>query len=517
MKNLKLFLFATLAMFVAITGVNAVSTCNKPGQQLEGVTKACAAAVDGLGYDSINDAWTKIHNNTGKTIELYQDLTLNTARTFTKDVEIVGNGHKVIFNNVALTIADKGSLTIRDAEVVASSVTVPFDVQLGGTLVLDNVTATTATTVLNNHGTVTVTGGTYTSSAASSALFNNFGTLSMTDAKVVAAKATGAVVDNKGVVTLTGLDVNAKTATLVNVASHNTQTNLVSGTYKLKTIVKESLTAAPNDLIDEVAAEVNISDGTYTTENQALYFDHGIKATIDGGTITVKSGTAVKIYCADVVVNGGTITTVKGYVFDTIKASDDDKAANASLTITGGNFVTNNKYVLHIGRARMTYAISGGVFEAKGDSKLPAIIVDSTTKGSTYLATTTDAEGNTTVAKAIAGILTGGKYLNNIIAGVTTNSDGATVDVSDQLIAEGYTVKVEDPYKLVVSLNPEPEKDPGESGDPAVTPENPDNTVADDTETPNTVDSIPTYLAAGAVSIIGIALLGFSIKKRMED
>ena len=513
MKNLKMFAIG-LAAFAAMTmGVHAASTtaCNKPGQTLSGVSVNCEASVNNDGYAKFSDAWTEVIAN-GGTLELYADATIKASDyDVTKDVTIEAGKYTFTIDNAHhLNVKTGATLTVNNGtfKITQTSSATPFIVDKGGALVLNDVTTTLGGTLITNNGTATVKGGNITDTCIADPVFDNNGTLTLNGTKVDASKAQ-TVVRNSGVATLEDITVDAAASTLVITAKHNSEATLVSGTYSVKRVLDDSLSNGPVASNGEVGAKVVIKGGTYNTTSQAIEADKGVELTIEDGTFTVISGTAMKIYAADVIIKGGTFTANNGYVIDTVAATTDSGAPNASLTISGGNFIAasrSSKYVINIGRAKMTYAITGGTFESKGADKLAAIRIGLATP-------TTTKNGVTNVADVVKGILTGGKYLNNIIAKME-NADGATIDVSDELVAEGYTVKVEDPYKLVVSTNPveDPEQqDPNVGDGGANTPADTNPNVPD---VPKTNDNILVYAGLGLVSALTV---GFSAKRKENN
>ena len=436
-----------------VGGVKAASntTCNKPGETGNG-NVACSAAVDGLGYTSLDDAVNKITND-GGTLTLYKDLTINTARTFVKDITIEANDHVItIASGRDNRYTIKANFIINGGKIISEHSTTPFAVvETGGNLSLNGV---------------------------------NIEYLKLTKALIEA---------NGGNVTIDNSIINATNATLVNVAKHNSKIILVSGTYNVNNVLTESLNDTPS--VNEEAASMVIKGGTYNTTNQIFKVDKGINLTIDNGNFKAANGTALKIYCADVTINGGTFTAEKGYVIDTVKATNDTASANASLNILGGNFIAKDKYVLHIGRARMNYAINGGTFESKGNSKLPVILIDNTNPA---LNNTTDEDGNIIVAESLRGIISDGKFLNKILAAVVTK-DGATVDVSAQLVKAGVKIETKDGYVVVG------EGTPAEQTEEPTAPESQEATGnTADAKNPGTSDNFMSLVSLVSASAAGL-------------
>ncbi len=414
---------------------------------------------------------------TGGYITLYDNVTYSTDKTVAKNLTMNLNNHTAVFGTNKMTVAKDVTLSVNGGKVTAGNV-VPFVVN--GTLVLENVTATTDTQLLENNGTVTITNGTYTTEAKTLSVIENKGTLTVTNAKFVAQKlTTGSLVNNAGTVTMTNLDVDT-TGALLTVAAHGSKATLAGGLYDATAVVKTALSAPPASH-GGVAATVTINGGTYNTTGTALYANYGMSLNVTGGTITSKDQ-GLHLYDATAVISGGTINSTTATVITT-------GAGNASLTVSGGTLKSEGSYPLYFQNNNATYAISGGTFEAKIEDR-PAIMISNLT---------TIKDGKTEVAKAYKGILTGGKYLNNIIAGAIVDNKGATVDVTNDLVAEGYTVKEEGNYKVVVSTKAENDKKP------AAKPEE---------QAPNTYDAGLVYMGL-ALSAIGASVVSVRKYKRV--
>ncbi len=335
-----------------------------------------------------------------------------------------------------LTVADGGSLTINAKNVVVAKA---FTVNKGGKFVL-NATNVTATT----NGLATVAGE-----------------------LTVGANTT---VDSTGHVA-------------IDVLPNSTVT--LNGKVDATTVVRPA--SSYNKGYNEADAKVIVNGGTYTTTATAIQADKGMNVTINGGTFNTKPGegapavNVIMLYNAKVTINGGTLTSNGAPV------QTEGTADTASLTVNGGTLVSTltGRHALLLRNAKAKYVLAGGTYEAKGDKDAAAISLDT-------------AFFDVKTGKLIADqkdIITGGRYLNNIIGVIKNTVSGANYDATDDLVAEGYTVKEEGNYKVVVSTKAEDNKKP------AAKPEE---------QAPNTYDAGLVYMGL-ALSAIGASVV--SVRK----
>ncbi len=458
MKNLKLFVFALCAVLLSVVTVNAASTqtCNKPGETTANLP-ACVATVNGTGFAKMLDAWNEVETK-GGTIEVLNNnvLSFSAAHTLSKNITIVANGNKVEFK-AGMVVADKGSLTITNANL---DLTKAVEVLKGGNLALNNVVVTATENVVKNSGTTVVSGGKVTANTTNYSAFINFGTLELNS--------------------LTRVDADYNLL----VAKNGSTTTINGGKYFVGTLVvaNESQVEADerHNVTGTTPAKVTFKNGEFTT-SKTTDLQNGVVVTVENGTYKADKGLFNVTNTSSLTVNGGSMETTDGNVVVVAAGS------KAKLSITGGTLVSKTSAaVLSLQSTDATYAISGGIFETKGAEDAPAMWINGTT---------TDDKGTIKVAKAYQGILTGGKYLNKIIVKIA-GPNGGTYDLTNQLVAEDYVVKAEDPYKVVVST-----KVAEETSKPGAKPGE---------EAPNTFDAGLVYMGL-ALSAIGASVV--SVRK----
>ncbi len=350
------------------------------------------------------------------------------------------NGHKVTFGAGGQYAADNGvTLTVKNGEVVLGNPTVvAFIVKTGGSLNLTNL-------------------------------------------KITGAAYSWSLVENSGILNIASdVNVDLPKANVVYTSKAGAKTTL-NGKYNVNTIV------GVDPRTDEVERKGSVStiavNGTYTTAANALSVTDGVVVTV---AADIESDNSIAV------VNGGSLVVNSGDLYSAASASANVPAIKVAgstdatkLTVNGGTIASKNNYALYLMNTKAAYSITDGTFESA--KALSAAI-------GLYTGFTETKDGETHVVPALKGILTGGKYLNNIIAKVL-NADQGTVVVSDELVAEGYTVKEEDNYKVVVSTKAENDKKP------AAKPEE---------QAPNTYDAGLVYMGL-ALSAIGASVV--SVRK----
>ena len=339
----------------------------------------------------------------------------------------------------------QGDLTVQNGATLTingSSINMgahKFDVAKGGKLVIDGVITTTATDLIETAGTVEI-------SANSE--------ITATTKNVVLAKANADVTLN--------------------------------GTYNAATIVTSDTTAAR---YGESVAQVTIAGGTYNASAKAIDAKTGMVLTISGGEITA-TNQVVLINDAKVTIEGGNLVSTDD---NAVQTNGTDE--NASLTINGGTIISaaSGKTALYFMNANAKYALTNGTIESKGAKDAAAINLDS-------------AFFDATTGKLIAsqeGIITGGKYLNKIVALVENPLTHATMDISTQLVAEGVAITTVDGYKVVGEgeKTTEPGTE-GENNGEVTAPESQGNTA--DAKNPNTSDNVYGLISMAVASVAGL-------------
>ncbi len=305
------------------------------------------------------------------------------------------------------------------------------------------------------------------------------GSLNLTSLKITGAAYDWSLVSNSGTLNIASdVNVDLPKANVVYTSKANAKAT-INGTYTVNTIVAVDSSTSAADRRNP-ASTVSVK-GDYTTKAQALTLTNGVIVTVDGANI--ESDVAVaRVTEAELVVNDGELVA-KGNNAIIVEGTTDA----TKLTINGGTVISDNAntYALLLRNTKGVYKVTAGTFES-GKTVKAAIGLEG--------AFTETKDGETHVVPALKGILTGGKYLTNIIAKVL-NADQGTVVVSDELVAEGYTVKEEGNYKVVVSTKAENDKKP------AAKPEE---------QAPNTYDAGLVYMGL-ALSAIGASVV--SVRK----
>ena len=454
MKNLKMFAIALLSMLVMTTGVSAAGTVSCT------VGNDCEATVDGEGYASASDAINAVLEDGGELV-LYKNATITGANNVTAENAVINLGeYTLTINGGSFTVKDGAALTVK-GKVDVTTNTIPFTVEKGGSLTLDGATVNAAG--LTSNVLIHVAGGN---------------------------------------VNLVSSNVTAASVALINVVNHNSVVTLTSGTYNVKSIIDVNIANEP--VLGETAASVNIKGGTYNTAAAALYAKKGIALNIEGGEITANSLSAVKVYDADVTISGGTITAKGGAALQTYAGTSDTGAANGKLTITGGTLTSKHTSALVIERAKLTYDISGGTFNGKDAEGVTAI------KFGNSFALTETKDDKVVISSILKGILSGGRYLNQIADIKVVDEKGKTIILTDDLVKEGLTVTEEGNYKVINAQKVDDQQNTGD-GEQTTAPENTNTNVPN---VPKTNDNILVYAGLGLVSALTV---GFSAKRKENN
>ena len=217
---------------------------------------------------------------------------------------------------------------------------------------------------------------------------------------------------------------------------------------------------------------------------------------VNDGKITA-AGRGIHLFDGVVTINGGEIVAKTLYA-----VWADGSSKDAKLTITNGKVIAlaANKYALGLWNKNATYAISGGTFESRGAEDMAAIELG------TGLLETKD--GKTNVVEAVKGILSGGRYLNVILANIA-DGRGATVNLTSALVAEGATVTEDGNYKVInAKTDDQQNTGDGEQTTPG------DTANPDVPNVPKTNDNILVYASLGVVSALTV---GFSAKRKENN
>ena len=271
------------------------------------------ASIGSKNYATVQKALNAVQS--GQTIKLNQDITLNKALLFKKNVKYTFdmNKHKV-------------TSKVADSDTVGG-----FDVQAGNVTFANGTTS--AAVFVHENATVTVKDGTY-------AQVTNWGKTTIKNGKVV-NKDYSAICNNK---------VTARANYNCIYAEGGTVT-VNGGNYKAANFK----TTYP--LIFSKKATVNLKGGKYTTTHGAAVYNENGKIIISGGNY------------------GGSTTGLKGMIINfksmTIKGgtfiSDNYAAAlfcgeNSSTVISGGKFTAKGDVVdIYSGRKKLL--VTGGTYQ----------------------------------------------------------------------------------------------------------------------------------------------------------
>ena len=279
------------------------------------------ARIDSTEYASLEDAWTiAMASNTTKTIEILRDCSVTQALqvSSSKSVILDLSGYQVEnTSGTVIEVANSGSFELRDT---AS----------GGKLIGGAVISGTQNTVIKNNtgGSVTISSGTVTSNV--SQVIDNSGTMNITGGTISIGNYSQGVINNNAgaTINMSGGTISATIAGSRRQAIYNKGTVNISGSAVL--------TSASSDRA--------------TLQNDAS----GAKITITGGTInsTNKNCTrgAIQNASGSVTITGGTVTSVStktdaGAIQNagTLVIGVKDGSINASSPVLqGANYGVNN-------------------------------------------------------------------------------------------------------------------------------------------------------------------------------
>ena len=114
------------------------------------------------------------------------------------------------------------------------------------------------------------------------------------------------------------------------------------------------------------------------------------------------------------------------------------------------------------------------------------------------------------LGSVLKGILSGGRYLNQIADIKVVDEKGKTIILTDDLVKEGLTVTEEGNYKVI---NAQKVDDEQNTGDGTQTTD-PGTTNPDVPNVPKTNDNILVYASLGVVSALRV---GFSAKRKENN
>ncbi len=439
-KTLMSIVFGVLAMVLMIGGAKAAGG---PCVLAPGeASNTCPASVGGVGANNVATALTALATDGGE-ITMYQPLHIANATSFN------------VTSDMTINMYGDNLLTIGNASNVLT-------VKNGGKLTINGTNVTITKQIVVEKG----------------------GELVINATKVDATA--GGLVTTNGKVTIsadTTIDATAQTAITANA---NSVVEL-NGTITAATIAEVSSTAAS---IGDSNAEVTVAGGNYEATDIAFKAANKGVIVINGGTINATEQ-AIRIADGVVTINGGNLTSTNSNTIVTAGT-----AATAELDINGGTIVSTaaNKVALALNNANATYHLTGGVVESKGTETAAAIRL-----GAAFFDATTGE-----LISTQEGIITGGKYLNKIVAEVINSKTSLNMDVSTQLVAEGVAITTADGYKVVGEgeKTTEPGATEGENNGEVTAPESQGNTA--DAKNPDTSDNVYGLISMAVASVAGL-------------
>ena len=319
-------------------------------------------------------------------------------------------------------VTDGGELTVADGELSIAATNIEKNVVIN--LTEDSSLKFTGLVTVAKGATLTINGNndeTDVTIPAFTTIFDiksNAG-LTINGLKLDVSNMTGSIIKTAGNVTITNSEItNAKSAIIA--AAKDAVVSL-DGDFSGNNIVTTS-----------GKASITIIGGDYNADAEAFIVDNSSTLNIEGGNIEAEKE-VIKMSDAKVTIGNAELTSATENTITTL-----GNAATASLTVNEGTkIVSDTKYALAIANAEAKYALNNGIFESP--RKKAAIWLNENT------CLNKDKDG---VVEKLQGIITGGSYLTEIVAQLTT-TDGKVIDVSAQLVKAGVAIETKDGYKVV--------------------------------------------------------------------
>jgi len=342
--------------------------------------------VNGQEFNSLSAAYNAAAN--GDTIEVIADyLTQADLPTNPQDKAITIDlaGHHLSYYQ---TVTNQGSLTIADS--------------VGGGI-LENINPTVTPTITNDrYATLTITGGTITSTRQT---ITNNGTIYLEDGTVSAIDEVS-YYDTKAI---------SSSGTITISSTGDTQPSIIAS-------------SSNGSAYAIYGGATTINNGTITsTANTASYATYNTQITVNNGSLssTSTSGSAYAISnnSGNPTINGGNITATGAQASAAV-----DLASGSSVKITGGHISasspTRTAYGVRTPNSTGSVEISDGIIEARSDSSVAYGVY------------------------ASSGTITGGKLYGSTYGLSTTrsnaftigNDDGTISTTSPEIIGDSYAV-----------------------------------------------------------------------------
>jgi len=408
------------------------------------------AQIGTTGYDTLAGAINEAVS--GDTVTLLSDVTLSDTLN--------------IYKNITLDLGDYTIKSTASGKAVYTTQTLTIKAENGG------IESSGGYAVLNQKGsgagTLTISGGTYTSSA-DHAIYNLAGTVIIESGTISSTYSEKAGIYNTSGGTLTvkggcasGVKYGIYSSGTVNITAGTVTGTAASSSYGVylasgatATIsggeikgyegLRQASTASTVSEDDETTADVVISDGTFEGVTHAV--NVSTTATISGGTFTAtgtKEQYAVALYStgATVIVSGGTFTGMysTAWVYSgsggSIKVADGCFVNEGTLTDSNsGDTALVRTVALAVAQIGSTcYASLADAFSSvsSGETATITLLCDTTTTSRIVV------NGEKTITLDLGGkTLTG--YGFNVLNGNLTVQNGTISDVSQPLNVYGGT------------------------------------------------------------------------------
>lgn len=476
---------------------------------------ASVARIGSVGYTTLSSA---IAESNSEPVRLLADVTEDVKIVSGVEATIDLNGCSIV-GSESHVITNEGTLTITGSGTVESTVSKTAAVYNGidGTLILNGGTYTRSSSsdyyVLENKGKMTISNATVTSESTASSLIENgwyYGSENTENKNAVLIIDSGEF--SGGLNTLKNDDCGE---VIINGGTFTNETQHAVMNYGTMTINNGSFSGADSALYNDVsdskiqAVYLTINDGTFTGKYALCSLNSTSNTTaqiilmINGGdyngtvtdsqegiayienatSVTVKNGTFKSELgsCAFNVKNTSSISIENGE-FVSSKATAFYANSCGSINISNGTF-KGKTYGVSISKTS-SVEITGGTFEAKGNSTSYGIYVSSSTvdiKGGSFTAEGTNtsygiyilssatatinggtftAEGGKTTTAINVGSKSTGTINGGIFSGAITvsNSGGGTLSITggtfttdpNSYVAEGHTA-IENDGKYIVT------------------------------------------------------------------
>ena len=272
-------------------------------------------------YEDFFDGWAAIPNNSQTTVTLLSNINIDQKLTIANNKNIIFDLNGKTFEYDGGTVFEnRGRLEIRDTSQNGNG-------SIIGGKVINNV----QNQVIANKsgGSVTISGGNITSTV--SQVIDNSGSMTITGGHISIGNVTQGVINNNagGTLTMSGGTISATVAGSKRQAIYNKGTVYISGTATLTSASTDRATLQN----DASGAKIYISGGTITSTNTncqrgAVQNISGATVEITGGTITSKSNNSA----SGAVQNAGTLTL----------GSKDDIINSTSPVLIGKTYGVNN-------------------------------------------------------------------------------------------------------------------------------------------------------------------------------